>query len=178
MDLAGGTARRLIGGEPPLARPDRHPLSDSLGQPAGQVPNAKCITSSAIGSGSCHTGAHICPRTSTPVRRQPDAASFRRTLGASLADWRRFGDGKQVSDWHVKSLRKVKKALVEQTTSTELDVDQHIACHARVQREEFLSHAALHAKFANVAPDYFSPTFPLGNPLGAVLTRARGHALR
>lgn len=115
---------------------------------------------------------------STPACIDWNAASFRRPLGASLTRWRRFGHGKQFSYWHIEGLGEVKKPLVEQAAPAELDIDQHIARHTRVQGEDFLGHVALNAKFANVAPDCLSPPFPLGNPLGAVLVRARGHALR
>jgi hypothetical protein len=61
---------------------------------------------------------------------------------ASFAHWRLFGHGKQISDRHTEGLREVKEPLVEQATPAELDIDQHIACHTRVQGEDFLSHAA------------------------------------
>lgn len=136
------------------------------------------LTSSTIG-GIARVGVDLpCfagPRACTRASFNPNAASLDRALGASFARRCRFGRGKQIRDRHLEGLREVEKSLVKQTASAELDIDQHVACHTRVQGQDFLGHAAFEAEFANVAPDHFSPTFPLGNPLWVVLTRARGH---
>jgi hypothetical protein len=73
VDLAGGTAGRLIGGEPPLARPNPHPLSDSSGQPADQVPIAECSTSRAEHVVVLHWIAHLAADVDTRLR-QPECS--------------------------------------------------------------------------------------------------------
>lgn len=59
---------------------------------------------------------------------------------------------------------------------TVFNVNQHIPCHTRIQRQLFLGATLALAFAADSGAHFGASTFPLRDPLGIVLAWSRGHA--
>ncbi len=73
-------------------------------------------------------------------------------------------------------LRDIEESFVEQTALAEFDLDEHVSCHAGVERDFFLSEPPFEAKRADPCADSLACLLPSSCAIGIVLAGACRHA--
>lgn len=79
-------------------------------------------------------------------------------------------------DRHLECRGDVEEPFIEQPAPTMLDIDQHIAGHARTKGQLLLCHVLRGPDLPNAATDRLPNAIPCRDTLRIVLARSRGHA--
>jgi hypothetical protein len=76
---------------------------------------------------------------------------------------------------NIESLGDVEEPLIKQTSAPELNIDEYVASHARLEGQRLLGQAALDAHSPNPTSDFPPSQLPCRNPVWVVLGGAGGH---
>lgn len=77
-----------------------------------------------------------------------------------------------------KAFAKVPESLVEEPTPAELNIDDDVSGHARLERKLFLGQPAFDTQFHYASAHSSPPSLPNLDTLGVILTEAGRHFLK